>query len=134
MRTQHPQLLLKRSNQPDDQILGHRVESGDWPQLPEQEPPAELASRATLEEALDIRQRMIERMVELEEEIATLQGRTELIDHGVNLPDEIDLEEATLVIHDRDGAVVGSWRIEEIEELKRSLAPVRLVPADEGEH
>ena len=116
------------------EILGQRVETGDWPELPEQEPPAELASRAHLEEVLDIRQRMAERMVELEDEIATLQGRTELVDHGVVLPEEVDLEEAMLVIHDRDGNVVGSWRIEEIEELKRSLAPVRLVPADEDEH
>ena len=55
-------------------------------------------------------------------------GMTALDDRGVELPDEVDLDEAMLVIRDRDGNEIGSWRIEEIEELKRSLKSVRLSP------
>ncbi|MAB81961.1 MAG: hypothetical protein CMJ24_07950 [Phycisphaerae bacterium] len=110
------------------EILGERVEMGQWPELPEQDSAGEIARRDDLEAALEVRQKMLTRMTELNSEIASLEGVTTLDDRGVELPDEVDLDEAMLVIRDRDGNEIGSWRIEEIEELKRSLKSVRLSP------
>lgn len=115
------------------EIMGDRLEGGAWPELPVQDDSGEVARRAQLELAMDTRTRILERLTTLEEEIADLEQRTTVVDHGVELPEDADMDQAVLVIRDRDGNVLGSWRIEEIAELERSLASVRLEPVEESD-
>ena len=50
--------------------------------------------------------------------------------HGIELPEDADLEDATLVIRDGDGVVVGEWSISSLIDLQRSLGSVALTPVD----
>ena len=115
------------------EIMSERLEDGAWPELPEQDDSGEVARRAQLELAIDTRTRMLERLTGLEDEIAELEQRTSIVAHGVELPVDADTDRAVLEIRDQDGNVLGSWRIEEIQELERSLASVRLVPVKEAD-
>lgn len=112
------------------EIMGDRLADGDWPTLPVQDASGEVARRAELELALDTRERILERLTGLEEEIAELEQRTSLKDRGLDLPEGLESNEAVLELRDDDGNVLGAWRIEELEELRRSLSSVRLEPVE----
>ena len=112
------------------ELLGHHVDTGMWPELEAQERPADLALRNDLERALDVRDRLEAELVELQDHIHGLEGITELADHGITLPEDGDIEDAVLVIRNKDGEVIGTWAISSVNDLQRSLSSVELTPID----
>mgnify|MGYP001180306793 CR=1 FL=1 len=67
----------------------------------------------------------------LQDEIHLLQGSENTIDRGlIGLADDVDVAGAELVLRDRDGNVLGAWRVADGENIRSSLDAVELVPVD----
>ncbi len=86
--------------------------------------------RNDLQRALDVRDRLEAELVELQDRIDELEGITELADHGIILPEDGDIEDAVLVIRNKEGEIIGEWAISSVNDLQRSLSSVELTPID----
>ncbi|MDP7029096.1 MAG: S41 family peptidase [Phycisphaerales bacterium] len=112
-------------------LLRHHSEHGAWPALESDEDPAYPPLQAELDAALDQREAIAKHLIELQEEILRLQGSERTVDRGlVGLPDDVDVSGAEIVIRDKGGRVVGTWRVAEGENIRSSLDAVELVPVD----
>ncbi len=112
------------------ELLRHHVDEGAWPERAPQDPPGDLAMRNDLQRALDVRDRLEAELVELQDRIDELEGITELADHGIILPEDGDIEDAVLVIRNKEGEIIGEWAISSVNDLQRSLSSVELTPID----
>ena len=113
------------------ELIAHHVQTGDWPEREDQDVSGELALRRDLERALKVRDALEGDLTEIQSRINELNGLVELKQHGIELPEETDLEQASLIIRDRDGQSVGEWLITSPVDLRRSLLSVELKPIEE---
>lgn len=113
------------------ELVSHHVESGSWPELVEQDAPGELALRRDLERALKVRDALEGDLTEILSRINELNGLVDLTQHGIELPEDTDLEQASLIIHDREGKPLGEWLITSPADLRRSLLSVELKPLEQ---
>ncbi len=113
------------------ELMAHRVDAGAWPEPdPEIDPAGDIALRNDLDRAMKERDAIEGALTRVQTRIDELNGLVELQQHGIELPEDADLEDATLVIRDGDGVVVGEWSISSLIDLQRSLGSVALTPVD----
>ena len=112
------------------ELMAHRIDEGDWPDMADSDAAGDAALRNDLQRAMKERDAIEGALTKVQTRINELNGIAELQQHGIELPEDADLEEATLVIRDRDGNVMGEWTITSPVDLERSLLSVELDPVD----
>jgi len=112
-------------------LLRYHHAEGKWPVLESDEDPAYPPLQAELDAALDQREAIAKHLIELQDEIIRLQGSERTIDRGlVGLAEDVDVAGAEIVIRDKDGHVLGTWRVADGENIRASLDAVELVPVE----
>jgi carboxyl-terminal processing protease len=112
-------------------LLNHYHDHATWPELGEDEDLAYPPMQAELDAALDRRESIAKRLIELQDDIRRLQGSERTVNRGlVGLPDEVDVSGAEIVLRDKGGTVLGTWRVADGENIRGSLGAVELEPVD----
>ena len=112
-------------------LLRHRSDHGAWPDLPEDDDPAYPPMQAELDAILDRREALERHLIELQDEILSLQGSERVVNRGlIGLPEEADVAEAELTLRDSSGNLLGVWQIAEGENIKRTLDAVVMKPVE----
>ena len=110
-------------------VLRSIVKGKEWSPLSDEDPTL-IAFSEELDQAVDARVRLIERLHQLEKRIDELQTQAAMAGRPPLLPPNVDLTEGTLTLHDRYGNLVGTYRIDS-GDLPRALETVALRPVDE---
>jgi carboxyl-terminal processing protease len=112
-------------------LLSHYHDHDAWPELDEDEDVAFPPLQAELDVALDQRESLAKHLLELQDNIRRLRGSEQTVDRGlIGLPDDADVSGAEIVLRDKDGTVLGTWRVAEGENIRASLDAVELEPVD----
>lgn len=112
-------------------LLNHYHDHATWPELGEDEDLAYPPMQAELDAALDRREVIAKHLIELQDDIRRLQGSERTVNRGlVGLPDEVDVNGAEIVLRDKGGTVLGTWRVADGENIRGSLGAVELEPVD----
>jgi carboxyl-terminal processing protease len=112
------------------ELMAHRVDEGAWPDTDATDDAGEIALRNDLERAMKERDAIEGALTKVQTRIDELNGLVELQQHGIELPEDVDMEDATLVIRDGAGNIVGQWTITSPVDLQRSLGSVKLDPVE----
>ncbi|MHC4106593.1 MAG: S41 family peptidase [Planctomycetota bacterium] len=119
-----------RTNLKDEQLaqaveaLAASVSSGAWPKLSDDDS-AQVAFNQALHRAAERRAELLDQILRIEQRIEELQAAAGEIGKEPLLPPEMDLRQGTLVINDKQGQVVGTYRIEG-GDLELALATLEL--------
>ncbi|MCP3904178.1 MAG: S41 family peptidase [Planctomycetes bacterium] len=110
------------------EALQGRLQTGAWSAVTDEEQdPALIAFNQELERALKRRASYIEQLHATEERIEELQALAESHGDEPLLPEDLDLVEGTITLHDRDGNLIGTYQIEG-GDVRLALDTVSLVP------
>ena len=124
-----------RTNLKDDQLaqaveaLAAHVISGEWPKVSDDDS-AHVAFGQALHRAAERRAHLLRQIERVEQTIEELQAAAAEVGREPLLPPEIDLRQGTLVINDKQGQIVGTYRIEG-GDLELALATLELTKLPE---
>lgn len=115
-------------------LLGHYHDHGVWPELDEDDDLAFPPMQAELDAALDRREAIAKHLLELQDDIRRLRGSDRTVDRGlIGLSDDADVSGAEIVLRDKNGTVLGAWRVADGENIRTSLDAVTLEPIETPE-
>ncbi len=109
--------------------LQERMVQGEWPVFSDDDA-AEVAFDQELHRAAERRSRMIEQIARLDERISELAELGEQAGREPLLPADAVLEGGTITVRDKEGNVVGSYRIDG-GSVELALGAVELTPVEE---
>ncbi len=121
-----------RENLKDEQLalavesLRARVTGGEWPMVGEDNAAA-VAFDVELQRAMEARRRMLEQLNSVEQRISQLHGLQEQAGKPPLLPSDVDFRGGVIVVQDRLGNTIGSYRIEG-GNLEVALEALQLTP------
>ena len=124
-----------RDNLKDEQLaqaveaLAAHVISGEWPKVSDDDS-AQVAFDQDLHRAAERRAQLLDQIQRIEQRIGELQAAAGEVGKEPLLPPEMDLRQGTLVINDKQGRIVGRYRIEG-GDLELALATLELTKLSE---
>ena len=108
-------------------LILDRLETGDWPELPESETPAYRTAGEDLNLALDAHAVLLDQLADLEQRIETLQGAGIEQARGlIDLPEDAKVGGLEVVLRDAEGNVIGTWRAADAQVAQSALQGARL--------
>jgi len=111
------------------EALHVRVSSGEW-SAPGTADSTVVAFDQQLGRATEARRRMLEQLAQLDARIDKLHGLAAQVGKPPLLPHDIDLNQGTITVRDKQGNVVGTYRIEG-GNLELALDTMKLTPVSE---
>jgi carboxyl-terminal processing protease len=123
-----------RENLKDEQLalgveaLQTRLQTGEWVAVTDDaEDPALIAFSQELDRALKRRASQIEMLQATEERIEELQSLADAQGREPLLPEDVELVDGTITVHDADGNLVGTYQIEG-GNVRQALETISMVP------
>jgi len=107
-----------------------RVDGNDWPKVGG-ENPTQVAFDESLQRTIESRNRLQREVQRLEQRIRELQGLAQEAGHKTVLPEDAQLTDGVIEIRDKDGKVIGRYRIEG-GNVELALEGLSLKPLDES--
>ena len=124
-----------RTNLKDEQLakaveaLGMCVSTGTWPHVSD-DTPTLVAFNQELKRAIDYRSDLLEKLAAAEGKIDELQKVAAHAGRAPLLPPDLDLRDGTLIIRDKQGNIVGTYRIGG-GNMELALESIKLEPVAE---
>lgn len=95
------------------ELMQERTDDGRWPEAPDDtDRAAEVALELELQRAVAARNRQLSAVSRIESRISELRSQAQAEGHEPTVPDGVDLRAGTIELRDKNGEVVGTYRIE----------------------
>ncbi len=113
------------------EALQTRLDRGTWPVLGHTDP-TQLALDQRIDVQARLRRRLLDQLQAVEDRLLTLHNLADEAGRPPLVPADADLTEGLITVRDRDGNLVGTFRIDS-GDLEFALRQVRLTPVEPGD-